>query len=220
MKNILVLLFIFSMADLTYAQEKDAKTLIKKVIEKFNKVQSYEADAVIDTKISFLNILPQKAHLSFRQPDIFKVKSTGIALMPKQSFDNIYSVLRKNESYDAFITGNEKLVSGNTTIINVIPNTDTTDLILAKLWVDEQENIIRKAQLTTRTNGTILIEYEHKNYIQYALPDKVTFTVDIKKFKIPKAIAADINSPVKPTDKTKEEKKGKIIITIKNYKIN
>ena len=107
-----------------------------------------------------------------------------------------------------------------TTIINIIPNTDTADLILAKLWVDETEYIIRKAQLTTRTNGTILIEYEHKNYIQYALPDKVTFTVDVKKFKIPKAIAADVNSPIKAPENNKNEKKGKIILIIKNYRIN
>ena len=204
----------------THAQEKDAKALIQKVIDKFNEVQSYEADVVIDTKIFFLNILPQKAHLSFKQPDIFKVKSTGISLLPKQNFDNIYSVLRKQGDYDAFITGNEKSIVGITTIVNVIPNTDTTDLILAKLWMDEQENIIRKVQLTTRANGTILIEYDYKNHIQYALPDKVIFTVDVKKFKIPKAIAADINSPVKTPVNTKNEKKGKIIITFKDYKIN
>lgn len=220
MKKLFLFLFLSTLANISLAQEKDAKVVIQKVIDKFNKVQSYEADAIIDTKIFFLNILPQKAHLSFKQPDIFNVKSTGISLLPKQNFDNIYNVLRKKNDYDAFITGDEKLSSGNTVIINVIPNTDTTDLILAKLWIDETENIIRKSQLTTRTNGTILIEYEHKNYIQYALPDKVTFTVDVKKFKIPKAIAADINSPVKTNANKKDEKKGKITLTIKNYKIN
>ncbi len=220
MKMIFLLLSLILVTNISNAQEKDAKAIINNVLTKFNKVKTYEADAVIDVRFSFLKVLPQHAHFYFKQPDIFKVKSTGIALLPKQNLDNIYSLLAKKESYDAFITGTEKLGTYNTAIVNILPNTDTTDLVLAKVWVDEQENLVRKVQLTTRTNGTILIEYEHKTYAQYALPDKVTFTVDVKKFKIPKMIAADINSPVKKATNTKEEKKGRIIITIKNYKIN
>ena len=218
--GVIVLFAFIFISCISNAQEKDAKAIITNVLTKFNKVKTYEADAVIDVRFSFLKVLPQHAHLYFKQPDIFKVKSTGIALLPKQNLDNIYLLLAKKESYDAFISGTEKIGLFNTTIVNILPNTDTTDLVLAKVWVDEQENLVRKVQLTTRTNGTILIEYELKNYAQYALPDKVTFTVDVKKFKIPKMIAADINSPVKTPTNTKEEKKGRIIITIKNYKIN
>ena len=44
--------------------------------------------------------------------------------------------------------------------------------------------------------------------------------VDVKKFKIPKAIAADVNSPIKTPENNKNEKKRNPIVTIKNYKIN
>jgi outer membrane lipoprotein-sorting protein len=49
----------------------------------------------------------------------------------------------------------------------------------------------------------------------------MTFTVDVKKFKIPKSVAADINnSKSKTVDKTKDDKKGKIYLTLSNYQIN
>ena len=43
------------------------------------------------------------------------------------------------------------------------------------------------------------------------------WSVDIKKFKIPKAIAADINTS---TSKKVEKKSGEIIVTLNNYEIN
>ena len=54
----------------------------------------------------------------------------------------------------------------------------------------------------------------------YFLPDKMIFSIDVKKFKIPKSVAADINNNDNKVDKTKDPKKGKIFITLSNYQIN
>jgi len=46
----------------------------------------------------------------------------------------------------------------------------------------------------------------------------MVFTVDIKKFKIPKSVSADINNPkVTEVEKKKNDRKGKIFITLSNY---
>ena len=50
----------------------------------------------------------------------------------------------------------------------------------------------------------------------------MTVTVDTKKFKIPKAVAADINNYNSSAKDRfpKQSKKGKIMLAFSNYKIN
>ena len=117
--------------------------------------------------------------------------------------------------------GNELINGPLTNIINIIPLSDTSDLILGKLWIDNKQNVVLKSQLTTKSNGTILMEYTYGAQLLYGLPDKMIFSVDVKKFKIPKSVSGDINnSSTETPDKTKDPKKGKIYITLTNYQIN
>ncbi len=214
------LFFVLLVLGFQVKAQEDAKVVIGRVLDKFNTVKDYQADALIDTKISFLNMLPQKAKIFYKQPNKFRVKSTGIAILPKQNFDNLFNLLAKEDGYQAFTSGSEIINGYKTMIINVIPNADTSDLVLAKIWVDNARNLIVKSQLTTKSNGTVLIEYEHGKHIDTGLADKITFTVEIKKYKIPKAISADINSPTSKVPPGKEPKTGKILITLSNYIIN
>jgi hypothetical protein len=49
----------------------------------------------------------------------------------------------------------------------------------------------------------------------------MVFTVEVKKFKIPKGVTADINNTkTSVDDKKKDNKKGKIFIKLTNYQIN
>lgn len=198
----------------------EAKKMLKGVTDKFYKVRDYQVDAVIDARISFLKILPQKAKVFYKSPSKFHVESKGIAILPKQNFDQLFTLLNNENNFMAFVSGAENLNRVATTIVNVIPMSDTSDLVLAKLWVDVAQGLIVKSQLTTKTNGTVLIEYFYGTWKTIALPDKTIFTVDVKRFKIPKAISADINSKVTQEDKNKPQKPGRIIISFSNYKIN
>jgi hypothetical protein len=80
--------------------------------------------------------------------------------------------------------------------------------------------LVLQSQLTTKSQGTILIENTYGNMDQYGLPDKMVFTVDIEKFKIPKAVATDLNKSSTEKGTTKDDKKGKITLTFRNYVIN
>jgi outer membrane lipoprotein-sorting protein len=220
MKNFLVIVIFLLFGLDGFAQQPDARIIIKGVNEKFAKVKDYQANARIDTRISFLKILPQKAIVYFKQPDKFRIKSTGIAILPKQQFDNLFSLLRKEDAYEAFVSGAEVIQGRPTVLLNIIPRADTSDLVLAKTWVDTKENLIMRSQLTTKSNGTVLIDYQYGKYSDYALPDQIKFTVEVKKFKIPKAVSADINSTASKVPPGKEPKTGNIIIDLKEYKIN
>lgn len=198
----------------------DALLLLRKVNVKYAKVKDYSADVLINTRISFLKILPQRAKVYFKTPDKFKVKAKGIAILPKQNFDQLFRLIADEKSFMAFVSGTESINQINVVMVNVIPTADTSDLVLAKIWIDPVRNLIIKSQLTTKSNGTVLIDYQYGSFAEFALPDKMVFTVDVKKFKIPKAIAADINTSSTPKPGAKEPKTGQIIISFSKYLVN
>ncbi|MBL7923823.1 MAG: hypothetical protein JNL88_06465 [Bacteroidia bacterium] len=221
MKPFLLLLISLCFSPGASAQSApEALQLLREVNQRFSRVKDYQADALIDARISFLKILPQKARVYFKQPDKFRLKSKGIAILPRQGFDQLFRLTANENDFIAFISGTETLEGSLTTLVNVIPRADTSDLVLAKLWIDTNRDLILKSQLTTRSNGTIVIDYSHGSHSEYALPDQAVFTVEVKKFKIPKAVTADINSSASVKPAGKEPKTGKIIIRFTNYSIN
>jgi len=205
----------------TAVSQKSPNQLLRGVYQKMMKVKDYSVDASIKADIPLIKILPVNAVVYFRQPDKFKVESKSIAILPRQGFSDLSKIISDSTTYTAVFTGKEKIGSALTQIISIIPETDTGDLVLAKFWIDYSRNLVLKSQLTTRSSGTMLIEYFYTTQVTYGLPDKMIFTVDVKKFKIPKVMASDVNTPSKrSSENQKALKKGTIIIELKNYKIN
>jgi hypothetical protein len=200
---------------------QDAKQILRGVYNNISKAKDYSVNANIKVDIAFIRMLPIDAKIYYKQKDKFKVESKSIAIVPRQGFDQSSKMLADTNSFTALAQGIEVVGGIQTNIINIIPMSDTTDLILGKLWIDQKRSVIMKSQLTTRSNGTILTEYEYGSQVAFGLPDKMTFSVDVKKFKIPKGVTADINNTeADKKDKQKDPKKGKIFITLTNYQIN
>jgi len=221
--KIFIILIVFCMVA-TSVNAQSAKQILNAVYKKMIVVKDYTVNANVKVDIPFIRMMPIDAKIFYKQKDKFKVESKSIAIVPKQGFDQITKMLNDTTSFDALISGTEKIGTTTTTIINVIPSSDTSDLILGKLWIDTKQNIVLKSQLTTKTNGTILTEYFYGSEITYGLPNKMIFSVDIKKFKVPKSVAADIHTnkqKATPEEESKEKnKKGKIFINLTNYQIN
>jgi outer membrane lipoprotein-sorting protein len=212
---------LFMLFSFNAFSQKSPNQLLRGVYQKMMKVKDYSVEANIKADIPLIKILPVNAVVYFKQPDKFKVESKGIAIMPRQGFSDVAKIIRDTTSYTAVFTGKEKIGTSLTQIISVIPSVDTGDLILAKFWIDYARNLVLKSQLTTRSSGTMQIEYFYGIQIAFGLPDEMIFTVDVKKFKIPKMMASDLNSSGKPQKSDdKESKKGVILIGLKNYKIN
>ena len=205
----------------THAQSTpEAVEMLRAVNARFDKVKDYTADARIVTKISFLNILPQQARVFYRKPDKFRLKAKGIAVLPKQNFDALFKLTADEKQYMAFVTGRDSVRKQWCTVVNLVPLSDTGDLVLAKLWVDADADLILRANLTTRSSGTVVVDYEYGRLAQWALPDRATFTIDVKRFKIPKAVSADINSTSARGTQAPREGKGSISIAFSNYVLN
>jgi len=202
-----------------HSQISTPNKILFNVYSQLQKAKDYSVDVNIKVDLPFIRMLPINAKIFVKQPNKFKVESKSIAIVPRQGFDQLNKVLNDTSQFTAIAQSTETINNVISNLINVIPLQDTSDLVLAKLWVDTKQNVILKSLLTTKTNGTILTEYTYGKYFNYGLPDLMKFTVDIKKFKIPKSIAADINKNIAKTD-DKEKKKGVIIIKLSNYIIN
>lgn len=214
-----ILLVFFVAAALPAPAQTSANAIVRGVYQKLQKAKDYTVQANVKVDIPFIRMLPIDAKIYYKQKDKFKVESKSIAIVPRQGFDQASRMLADTNAYTTMVQGTEMIAGVPARIVNIIPLTDTSDLILGKLWVDTKQNVILKSQLTTKSNGTILTEYTYGTQIAYGLPDKMIFSVDIKKFKIPKSVAGDTNNSSKP-DKTKENKKGQITIVLTNYQVN
>lgn len=212
--------FVFLFGNV-YSQGFTANQAIYKVYAQLQKAKDYKVDANIKVDLPFIRMLPISAKIFVKQPSKFKVESKSIAIVPRQGFDQLNKILSDTNQFTSIAQNSELVGKEMAKVISLIPVEDTTDLILAKLWVDTKLNVVLKSLLTTKTNGTILTEYSYGKFVNFGLPDAMTFTVDIKKFKIPKSIAADINTNSKKQEnKDTKNMKGKIIISLSNYMIN
>ena len=199
---------------------QDASQSIAELMAKMNRITDYSADAVIKSDIPLIKILAVRATIYFKQKDKFRIVSKGIAILPKQGFVDISKILSQMDGYTSIIAGYDNVSNIKAQIITIFPVNDTSDLILAKLWVDTDRDIILKSQITSRSNGTVTIEYSYKTQNEFGLPDSMVFIVDVKKFKIPKGVATDINRTSSIDEVKKTAKTGRIFINITNYKIN
>jgi len=213
-----ILLLIIVYAKSAFAQEETANSILNNVYLKIQKANDYSASAHIKVDLPFLKMLPINAKVYFKKKDKFKVDSKSIAILPRQNFDQLTKMLADPTTFTAMVQAKDVIQNIPVTIVSIIPLADSSDLILGRLWIDTQNDLVYKAQLTTKTNGTILTEYFYSSQTAYGLPDKIIFTVDIKKFKLPKSVTADINN-TKPKEETKE-KQGKITVVMSEYVIN
>jgi outer membrane lipoprotein-sorting protein len=219
MKNFAVLLFI-SINSLVFSQDADA--ILNRVVTKINSVKDYSVEANIKADIPLIKILPVKASIYFKQKDKFKVVSKGIAILPKQGFTDVNSFLMKKNSYMAVDGGVKTINEVKTNLITVIPTNENSEFVLAKLWIDAKNDLILKSQITTRSSGTVTVDYSYEAEAEFGLPNQLVFDIDVKKFKLPKSVAADLNKTEKEKAKKNKNKdqKGTIIIKLTNYKIN
>jgi outer membrane lipoprotein-sorting protein len=223
LKSFLLPVFPFLISVLAFLIPASGQTpnqIINTVNQRFNRVNDYTADVNVNCEIPAIKINSINAKVIYRKPDKFKIKSTGILILPKQQANFFFTTIADTTQYTAVKTGEEMIDAVKTHIVNVIPNKDTSDLILGKFWIDAERGLVLKSQLTTKSQGTIFIENSYSSMSQYSLPDKMLFIIETQKFKLPKAVAMDINSSSTKKQSPTDDGKGRITLTFSNYIIN
>jgi outer membrane lipoprotein-sorting protein len=216
MKSVYLIVFILSSV-VGFGQT--AEEILKGVIDKIDLVEDYQADVQIKAAIPFIKVPIAKAKIYFKQQDKFKVESKGIAILPKQGMSDLTGFLSNEKKYSAVLGEAKTINEHKTRLISILPTDENSEIILAKVYISTSEDLIYRTVLTTKSSGTVSIDYEYNLNKKYGLPNKMTFTVDIKKFKMPKSVASDIRNNEKEK-KYKDNEKGTIVLTFSNYLVN
>ncbi|MFM6945586.1 MAG: LolA family protein [Flavobacteriales bacterium] len=220
MKLLPLFLGILIVSSTAFVRAQDPNLLLKEVRLKLEKVSDYSAQVHIHANIPMIKIDDVNAKVYFKQPNLFKVESKGIAILPKQGMGDLTAFLSNEKGYTCALNGTKMIGSVQTKVISVLPLTENSDLILVKLWIDPIKDVIMKAQVTSKANGTLDIDYFYADQIKYGLPSKLVFTIDVKKFKLPKSVAADLHQTKKKPSNSKEAQDGKITLDFSNYQVN
>lgn len=214
-----ILIGLLFLASVAFGQ--DAEKIIDKIVSKMATVKDYTVNAHIDADIPMIKIMPSNATIYFKQKDKVKIESKGITILPKQGFTELNTFLSDKSKYTAVFGDSLKIRDIDTRLINIIPNSSSGEIILAKIWVDQKNSVIIRSQVTTQTNGTVKTDFKYGSQLSYGLPSELKFEIDVKKFKMPKSVAADINKTASDKKKkTKPRSKGTITITLNDYKVN
>lgn len=195
---------------------QDAESLLKAVGNNMDKINRFEADALVKVDVDFINIKDRKLKVKFESPDKFTFESSGLALLPKNGLQMDYLKLLKTK-YTAIDVGEEVIGNRKTRIIKVIPEAEDSDVILAQLWIDPEYSRIMKMKTYTRKSGSYTIDFEY-NTIFRPLPDQLTVSFEINNMTFPsKAMNEIMTKGIQKPDSI--PKKATVIVQYTNYKI-
>ena len=216
-------LFIFFIFCASFAIAQDAAQLIKKVKAKLELVDNYEATGVMKTDIAFIKAPIGKIKIYFKKPNLFKIKKEGgISLLPKGGLSVNLSSLIASSNYSTIDAGIQDLGSKKLRIIKLLPNEESSDVVITTLYINEKECLIEKAVTTTKENGTYTMLMNYGAYSNFGLPDQVVFEFNTKNYKLPKGITLEFEDDSKPLSAAQllKNKKGRVEINYKNYIVN
>jgi hypothetical protein len=201
---------------------QDMTDLVNKVRAKLDQVHDYVAEGSLKTDVSFIKAPMGRVKAYFKKPDKFRLKKEGgISILPKGGVSiNLSSIIATN-NFDA-IDGGESTVDGiKTKVAKLLPTDENSEIILSTLYIDESNELVRKAVTTTKENGTYEITMTYGKYSSVGLPDKVIFSFNTKNYKLPKGVTLEFDEGEKPSDFDKlKNRKGKVEIKYSSYIIN
>ncbi|MFA5804748.1 MAG: hypothetical protein WC879_08885 [Melioribacteraceae bacterium] len=223
-KIIIALVLVFSIA--VSAQQKDPKRILDAVRQKFNQAKDYQVDVSVKLDMSFIKVPDMNVKVFFKQPDKVKLQSEGFAMIPKQGLNFSPAQLLKGDFTTIYVRS-ETVENHKIDIVKVIPNSDSSDVILSTLWIDAAESVIRKAETTSKKGGTTQIELIYESY-EFGLPSQIKLSFNLGDVKMPANLSQQSNEKTGTDKKNRRRRglpedesiKGSVIMTYKNYQIN
>lgn len=199
-----------------------AGELMKKVKERLDKVNDYEARGKMRMNIVFLKAPVADVKVYYKKPDKLKINNeSGISLIPKGSVNiNIGNIIGNIDASDIIDAGKDDKTGLR--IIKLLPKDENADMVLSTLYIDEKKLLVKKAKTTTKENGTYELEMTYGKYAEYGLADKVICSFNTKDYKLPKGVTFDYDDgSKKQADQGKaKDGKGIVEITYSEYIIN
>lgn len=212
---------IFALLTFSKAHAQGEEALIKAVRARLDGVQDYEARGRMRIDVSFIQAPPSDVTVFYKKPNLFKVKkSDGISILPKGGAGiNMGSVLSADD-FTIVPAGNAVVAGVNTKVVKLIPQTESSDIVLMTLYIDEAAALIKRSRVATRESGSYEIDLTYGKFAAWGLPDKAVFSFNAKGYKLPKGLTFEYERSGKPAPAAPKDEKGKIEIVYTDYKIN
>ena len=221
MKKFLLLLIGAFIVGLSFSQS--AEEMASKLKSKLLSVKDYEAKGMLKTDVAFLKLPISSVRIFYKFPDLFRIKKDGgISVLPKGGIRINMNSLITEGNYTSLSAGRIVWKGADLAVLKLIPNGESSDIVLTTLYVDDKAMLIRRAITTTKDNGTYEMEMEYGKYAKWGLPDKAIMIFNTKDYKLPKGITFEYDASI--SQKSKEKKplstQGRIEISYASYEIN
>lgn len=197
----------------------DSRVLLQEVKNKLERVNDYSVNILIKIDVDFLKIKDNKARLYFKKPDKVKMDSRGFMMIPKASLNFSPASLLKRDFLPVYIKA-DTLDSTVSDVLKLIPTDNSSDIILATLWIDRKNAVVNKIEANTKNSGNFSIIFSYGKAIQYGLPDSAKFFFNISKTKFGHFRVPSAASQESLKSKTNKPIVGHVTIIYSDYKIN
>ena len=215
MKPLCILAFLLFGLNV-HAQEIDADLLAIKA--KMDAVNSFSAKLQLDLEAPFINMPTKRAAMEYQRGKDLKFSSDDFVILPKRGLDFTLSELFEHP----FITvdrGMQRLDGNPVKVLNVIPTGEDSDMALATLFLDTEEQRIVASEITTKKNGTYKLKMEYDR-ASTVLPSYVQVAFAIEKLKIPLNFMGSDTTIDRKTMRNMDTKTGVLKLKITGYKID
>lgn len=217
MIKLLWIIILLLSQTILFAQSFDADEILNKVKSKINRVEDYSVDVTIKVDVNFLKVPESHAKLYFKQPDKIKMESDGFALLPRQGL-NFSPLYLLREDYTSLYAKEDTVNGYLVHLIKILPLSDSSNVILSNLYIDQTELIVRKIETTTKNSGTVTLELNYEDEVGHALPSEMQITFKVEQMNLPPGMTGEFET----NQETQKGGKltGSVIVEYKNYLVN
>lgn len=194
--------------------EPDPERMIEETKLKFSSIRDFTAEVEIEINVHFINVPDKKARIFYKYPDKLKFKSKSFLLIPKKGIGFTIFELLENKYASIYI--GKRLVKGRElNEIKVIPLDEGSDIALATLFIEPDEDLIYYMEATTRNSGFFTSEFEYGSFAPLPESNRIRFEVD--EVRMPLKFMGKTNID---QSKMKEGAMGEVILRFHDYEIN
>jgi len=192
----------------------DPEKILEATKIRFSSIHDFTAEVEIEINVDFINIPDKKAKVFYKYPDKLKFKSKSFIMIPKKGIGMMIFELLEKE-YSSIYIGQETISGRELTEIKVIPLADQSDISLATLFIDPDENLIYFMEAITRKSGFFTSEFEYGDLAPLPAMNRIRF--EVEKVGLPLKFLGNVKME---KSKMEEEVMGEVIIRYHHYEVN